>query len=106
MFSNDQPSNLRRTHGDSPKSGQRAQEITLFTQGILIERKEFSLALKENSRGRFIRIVESNGNYFASIIVPANGLADFQRLLTEMIKADKEIPIKIESKAKNARTEK
>jgi hypothetical protein len=106
MFSNEQPSNLQRTRGDSPDTGRRVQETTLFTQVILIERKEFTLALKENLRGRFIRIVESNGNYFASIIVPANGMADFQRLLNEMIEADKEIPMKIESKAKNTRTDK
>ena len=106
MFSNDQPSNLRRSHGDSPKSGQRVQEATLFKQEIFIERKEFSLVLKENPRGRFIRIVESNGNYFASIIVPSSGLADFQRLLNEMIKADKEIPMTAESKAKSAKDDK
>ena len=69
-------------------------EATLLRQEILIERKEFALALKENSRGRFIRVVESNGNYFASIIVPANGLAAFQKLLDDMIQADREIPPK------------
>jgi len=94
MFSNEQPSNLRPIHGNPPNGGQRAQETTLYRQDILIERKEFSLALKENPRGRFIRIVESNGNYFASIIVPANGLVAFQKLLDDMIRADKEIPPK------------
>jgi hypothetical protein len=94
MFPNEQPSNLRRTHGHSPKSGPPVQEITLLRQEILIERKGFSLALKENPCGRFIRIVESNGNYFASIIVPAAGLLAFQRLLGDMIRADKELPPK------------
>jgi PurA-like ssDNA and RNA-binding protein len=94
VFSNEQPSNLRRTHGDSPKSGLPVQEITLLRQEILIERKGFSLALKENLRGRFIRIVESNGNYFLSIIIPANGLLAFQKLLDDMIRADNEIPPK------------
>jgi hypothetical protein len=99
MYSNEQPSNLRPTHGDSPKSGPPVQEITLLRQEILIERKGFSLALKENPRGRFIRIVESNGNYFASIIVPITGLLLFQKLLDDMIRADKEIPPKDKNRA-------
>jgi len=96
MFSDEQPSNLRRTHGDSPDTGRRVQETTLFTQGILIERKEFTLALKENLRGRFIRIVESSGNHFASIIVPATGLKEFQTLIEQMTKAAHDIPPKSE----------
>ena len=96
MFSNEQPSNLRRAHSNSPKAGQRDQETTLFTQRILIERKEFTLALKENLRGRFIRIVETNGNYFASIIVPANGLKHFQAMVGQMIEAAQDIPPKSE----------
>ena len=65
----------------------------------MIERKGFSLALKENPRGRFIRIVESNGNYFASIIVPITGLLLFQKLRDDMIRADKEIPPKDKNRA-------
>lgn len=59
-----------------------------------IERKEFSLSLKENPRGRFIRVVEHNGNFFTSTIVPISGMGDFRNLLDEMIQADKEISSK------------
>jgi hypothetical protein len=41
--------------------------------------------LKENPRGRFVRITESNGSKFNSIMVPESGLADFLRVLNEMV---------------------
>jgi hypothetical protein len=61
-----------------------------------VERKSFRLALKENSRGRFLRVTESNGNKFNSIVVPASGLADFQQMLNEIVIAEDNTTITIE----------
>ena len=63
----------------------------------MIERKLFILILKENPRGRFLRIVEDGGGSRrpVSIIVPATDLKDFQKLLAEMVKASGEIPPKL-----------
>jgi len=97
MFSDERPYNRRRPSGNSPKSGPPVQETTLLRQDILIERKEFSLSLKENPRGRFIRIVEQNGDRFASIIIPASGLKDFQTLVAQMTQAAQDIPPKNEN---------
>lgn len=97
MFFHKQPHNRRREYGGLQKREPSTQETTLLRQGILIERKEFSLSLKENPRGRFIRIVEQNGDRFASIIIPASGLKDFQTLLEEITKAAAEIPPKSKS---------
>ena len=91
MFSKEQHSNRQRFREGQPGPERRIHETTLLRHEIQIERKEFSLALKENPRGRFLRIVESNGNYFASIIIPADGLVDLQRLLEEMIQADQKV---------------
>jgi PurA ssDNA and RNA-binding protein len=52
---------------------------------IQIERKTFVFALKENPRGRFLRITENAGGRRESIIIPAPGLEDFKRLLDEMV---------------------
>jgi hypothetical protein len=52
------------------------------------------MLLKENPRGRFVRIVEYNGNRSASIIVPSTGLREFHKLLCEMIEAERNIPEK------------
>jgi hypothetical protein len=67
-------------------------EDTLKTAEIQIERKHFLLMLKENARGRFVRIAEDVGGRNNSIIIPAAGLADFQKLLAEMVKASEQTP--------------
>ena len=68
------------------------QEDILKSGEVQIERKNFVLILKENPRGRFLRIIEQAGGRSESIIIPATGLAEFQKLLDEMIKASNELP--------------
>jgi hypothetical protein len=46
----------------------------LFSEQIQIERKTFSFDLRENPRGRFLRITEDVGGRRDTIIVPATGL--------------------------------
>ncbi len=71
---------------------QTVNEHTLKSERVQIERKMFVLTLKENPRGRFLRISEDVGGRRNSIIVPATGLEDFKRLLSEMVKASDELP--------------
>lgn len=66
----------------------------LKSERIQIERKTFVFTLKENPRGRFLRITEDVGGRRDTIIVPATGLEDFKKLLDEMVKAANEIPSK------------
>ncbi len=61
-------------------------EQTLKWERILIERKIFQFALKENCRGRFVRISEDRGSFHTSIIIPASGLEDFQKVLDALVK--------------------
>jgi len=61
---------------------------------VQIERKTFVFALKENSRGRFLRITEDVGGRRDTIIIPAPGLEDFKKLLDDMIKVANETPPK------------
>ncbi|MGB7768748.1 MAG: PUR family DNA/RNA-binding protein [Verrucomicrobiia bacterium] len=68
------------------------QEDTLKSEQIQIERKSFLMSLKENPRGRFLRITEDAGGRHSSIIIPTTGLQDFKRLLDELIKAADELP--------------
>lgn len=65
------------------------QEDTLKSELIHVERKTFWLKLKENPRGRFLRISEEVGGKRSTIIIPSTGLAEFSRLLDEMVKAEK-----------------
>jgi PurA ssDNA and RNA-binding protein len=86
MISNDRPSPFggSRHHGP-PKPP--PNEETLKSEKVQIERKTFLFALKENPRGRFLRITEDVGGRRDTIIIPAPGLEDFKRLLDDMVKA-------------------
>jgi PurA-like ssDNA and RNA-binding protein len=90
MISNERPSPLGRRPYDQPRPP--SNEDTLKSEKIEIERKTFVFTLKENSRGRFLRITEDVGGRRDTIIVPAPGLDDFKKLLDEMVKASNELP--------------
>lgn len=85
MISNERPSPSgspsRGGYGDKPS----VKEDTIRTDKIQIERKTFAFALKENPRGRFLRITEDVGGRRDTIIIPAPGLEEFKRVLDEMI---------------------
>jgi len=59
-------------------------EETISSRELQIDEKSFRLMLKENSRGRFLRITESNGTRFNSVMVPASGLAGFLAIVNEI----------------------
>jgi hypothetical protein len=92
MISNDRPSSFGNRSYGAPKPP--ANEETLKTDKVQIERKTFVFALKENPRGRFLRITEDVGGRRDTIIVPATGLEDFRKVLDEMVKACAENPPK------------
>jgi hypothetical protein len=82
----------RPERSESLPARQSVQEDTLEIRELQIERKKFLVMLKENPRGPFLRITEYVGGRSNSIIIPAPGLRDFQKLVEEMVKADGEIP--------------
>jgi PurA ssDNA and RNA-binding protein len=97
MISNERPAPYgNRPHGDRPHGSSKppVAEDTLKSSKVQIERKTFVLALKENTRGRFLRITEDVGGRRDTIIIPAPGLEDFKKLLEEMVQASAEIPPK------------
>ncbi len=70
----------------------QVNEDTLRTEKIQIERKTFILTLKENPRGRFLRITEDVNGRRDNIIIPSTGLQDFKRIVDEMVKLSDETP--------------
>jgi hypothetical protein len=80
----DNRSNAHEVYGE-PRSP--VNEDTIKSVELQIERKFFQITLKENARGRFLRITEDVGGRRNSIIIPATGLEDFKRVLNEMVKA-------------------
>ncbi|MGA3181604.1 MAG: PUR family DNA/RNA-binding protein [Verrucomicrobiota bacterium] len=69
-------------------------EDTLKTEKIQIERKTFIFTLKENPRGRFLRITEDVNGRRDNVIIPSTGLEEFRKVLDEMVRAATEIPVK------------
>jgi hypothetical protein len=100
MISNERPSPFQHQAYRQPYHHSHAglpprpfvQEDTLKSGQIQIERKSFLMALKENPRGRFLRITEDAGGRHSSIIIPTTGLQDFKCLLDELLKAADELP--------------
>ena len=70
-------------------------EETICSEKFQVERKVFILSLKENPRGRFLRITEDVGGRRDHVIIPSSGLEDLKRLLDAMIVADRETPAKL-----------
>lgn len=63
-----------------------------MSERIQVERKQFYFDLKENPRGRFLRITEDVGGRRDTIIVPSTGLEQFRELLQRAIETDQQDP--------------
>lgn len=70
----------------------------IFSDRIQIERKQFFFDLKENPRGRFLRITEDVGGRRDTIIVPATGLDQFVEAINHAIDASREAGEPVEAK--------
>ena len=61
----------------------------LLVEQIQIERKTFSFELRENPRGRFLKIVEDITGRRDTVIIPATGLEQVRAIIERAIEADK-----------------
>jgi len=62
-------------------------ENELFKEQVQVERKLFSFELRENPRGRFLKITEDVGGRRDTIIIPATGLEQIRAVLDRVINA-------------------
>ncbi|NJM55860.1 MAG: PUR family DNA/RNA-binding protein [Verrucomicrobiae bacterium] len=90
MISNERPSPYQRPyaprHPYSPHPQKpHVPEETLCTEKLQVERKSFIFTLKENARGRFLRITEDVNGRRDNIIVPSSGLEEFRQILDRMV---------------------
>ncbi len=65
-------------------------ENQILSERIQIERKQFFFDLKENPRGRFLKITEEVGGRRDTIIIPSTGLDLFRDMVEKTIEADRE----------------
>lgn len=96
MISNERPSPFqpRRPkfpHHQSPPRPP-VDERTLSTEQVQVERKTFVFLLKENPRGRFVRIIEEGGRNSNSIIIPYSGLEAFLGTFAKTVEAASKLP--------------
>lgn len=75
--------------GEAPRG-----EPPMKSLSFRVERKHITLDLKENPRGRFLRITEEVNGRRDAVIVPVAGLEDFRAALDEVIKFNSTVPLK------------
>lgn len=57
----------------------------LYSDKVQVERKWFYFDVKENPRGRFLRITEDVSGRRDAIVIPASGLVDFKNVLERIV---------------------
>ncbi len=72
-------------------------ENVLLSEKIQVERKQFFFDLKENPRGRFLRITEDVGGRRDTIIVPSTGLEEFRNMIQKAIDAEQQVGPMVEA---------
>jgi len=85
MMSNERPS----PYGYRPQMAPRppVPEIVLKYAQIAIGHASFVFMLRQNARGRFLRITEKTAEAFRTLIIPDTGLTTFQQVLDKMLLA-------------------
>lgn len=78
-----------RTMAQPVTGGGAGVDTQLQNLNIRVERKHFTFDLRENPRGRFLRIIEEVNGRRDAIIIPVTGLEDFRDQLNEIIKFSK-----------------
>jgi len=63
----------------------RTDEKSLARRELQIERKQLSIEMRENFRGRFLRITEKCGGKTNVVIIPDTGLNEFNAALDAVI---------------------
>lgn len=70
--------------------GREEVDNELLNEKVQVERKMFTFELKENPRGRFLKITEDVGGRRDTIIIPATGLQQIRGILDHAIQAEEQ----------------
>ncbi|MGI8436018.1 MAG: S1 RNA-binding domain-containing protein [Chthoniobacterales bacterium] len=69
-------------------SAQRKLDSVIEAKEVQIERKRFYVELRENDRGKFLRITEEAHGRRNTIIVPSTGIDLFTDAITDVLTVD------------------
>jgi hypothetical protein len=64
---------------------QYSRDQILESRELQVERKFFRLEVRQNDRGRFLRITEENQGRRNTVIVPDSGFADFTKAVNDVL---------------------
>ncbi len=71
---------------------QPTQNQPLASEKLAIDRKVFYIDLKENDRGRYVKITEDVGGRRDTIMVPVAALKEFHELLGRILEFETTLP--------------
>ena len=71
--------------------GENSTSDPLASEKITIDRKVFFLDLKENNRGRFLKITEDVGGRRDTIMLPAEAFRDFAEAFARLVEFERKI---------------
>jgi PurA ssDNA and RNA-binding protein len=75
----------------NPNPGERMGSDPIASEKVTIERKIFFLDLKENQRGRFLKITEDVGGRRDTIMLPAEAFRDFLEALQRLVEFESKL---------------
>jgi hypothetical protein len=71
--------------------GEKTTSDPLASEKVTIDRKVFFLDLKENNRGRFLKITEDVGGRRDTIMLPAEAFRDFAEAFARLVEFERTI---------------
>jgi len=74
-------------------NGGNGEDLDLRRATLQVEQKRIFVNLRENPRGRYLRIAEVTGNNRSTIIIPSSGLVQFRTLLDDFIQNDSAVAL-------------
>lgn len=78
--------------GAESTTGSAVSSQVLHTLSMRVERKHFTFEVRENPRGRFLRITEEVNGRRDTIIVPLSGVPQFRDTLQAICEFIKTLP--------------
>ena len=69
----------------------RGSDEALASEKIQVDRKVFFLDLKENQRGRFLKITEDVSGRRDTIMLPVSGLQPFMEALHRIVEFERQL---------------
>jgi hypothetical protein len=70
-------------------------DAALKTQSLRVERKHFTFDIRENPRGKFLRITEEVNGRRDAIVIPLTGIQEFRNVLNEVVEFSKTLSPKV-----------